>query len=188
MIFKNAIINDAVIFNVNDSELIPLIKNEEAILLNIPTARCLQLLVERQGHVVSREDFLEHVWGAKGIVVSHNTFYQNISLLRKSLKKAGLQEDIVVTVRRKGFTLSSDVVIKIIEKSDAEETSTLAHQSCLSTAIPLSPTTRETDSTNTSTAVPGRMKMRGIPDWMAFLLVLILLLEIIIFIINVIMF
>jgi DNA-binding winged helix-turn-helix (wHTH) protein len=32
-----------------------------------------------------------------------NTFYQNISLLRKSLLKAGLSQDIIVTVRQRGF-------------------------------------------------------------------------------------
>ncbi|MCU6678486.1 winged helix-turn-helix domain-containing protein [Leclercia tamurae] len=178
MIFKNAIINDAVIFKMNDSELIPLTQDGETILLNSPTARCLQLLVERQGRVVSRDDFLEQVWGAKGIIVSQNTFYQNISLLRKSLKKAGLQEDIVVTVRRKGFTLSSDVVIKITEKSDVAETSMLVHQS---TASPLTPVIREAESTNTTTTASVRTNLRSIPKWVTFLLVLILLIEIIIF-------
>lgn len=176
MIFKDAIINDAVIFKMNDSELIPLTQDGEAILLNTPTARCLQLLVERQGRVVSRDDFLEQVWGAKGIVVSQNTFYQNISLLRKSLKKAGLQEDIVVTVRRKGFTLSSDVVIKITEKGDAAGTSALVHQSM---ADPYSVAVKESDATSTSTTAPVRMNLRSLPKWVTFLLVLILLIEII---------
>jgi DNA-binding winged helix-turn-helix (wHTH) protein len=30
------------------------------------------------------------LWETRGVVVSQNTFYQNISLLRKSLLKAGL--------------------------------------------------------------------------------------------------
>lgn len=178
MIFENVIINDAVIFKVNDGELIPLTQDGEATLLNSPTARCLQLLVERQGYVVSRDDFLEQVWGAKGIVVSQNTFYQNISLLRKSLKKAGLQEDIVITVRRKGFSLSSDVVIKIIEKSDAAGTSTLVHQSM---ASPLSTATSEADSMNRLSATPVQMNLRSVPKWVTVLIVLILLIEIIIF-------
>lgn len=171
MIFKDAIINDAVVFKMNDSELIPLTQDGEAILLNTPTARCLQLLVERQGRVVSRDDFLEQVWGAKGIVVSQNTFYQNISLLRKSLKKAGLQEDIVVTVRRKGFTLSSEVVIKIAEKGGAAGTSALVHQPSVAA--------KEGDVTNTSITAPVRMNLCSIPKWMTFLLVLIFLIEII---------
>lgn len=178
MIFKNVIINDAVIFKVNDSELIPLTQDGEAILLNSPTARCLQLLLERQGCVVSRDDFLEQVWGAKGIVVSQNTFYQNISLLRKSLKKAGLHEDIVVTVRRKGFTLSSNVVIKITEKGDIEE-DLLPASSMVNTPLP---SIREADAMRTSTSAPGWLSFRSIPKWMTFLIVFILLIEIVIFI------
>nr|VXZ89588.1 Uncharacterised protein [Klebsiella pneumoniae] len=41
--------------------------------------------------------------GNTGVVVSQNTFYQNISLLRKSLVKAGLSEDIIITVRQKAL-------------------------------------------------------------------------------------
>jgi DNA-binding winged helix-turn-helix (wHTH) protein len=48
------------------------------------------------------------VWKTRGIVVSQNTFYQNISLLRKSLVKAGLSQDIIVTVRQRGFVLAAD--------------------------------------------------------------------------------
>jgi DNA-binding winged helix-turn-helix (wHTH) protein len=72
------------------NELQPLAgKDHEAISLNAPTARCLQLLLQNCGKVF-RDEFLAAVWETRGVVVSQNTFYQNISLLRKSLLKAGL--------------------------------------------------------------------------------------------------
>lgn len=111
MILKKYIINNEVIFDVNLNELVSLLKSGESVLLNIPTARCLLLLLENIGQVVSREEFLEKVWNERGIVVSHNTFYQNISLLRKSLAKAGLSEEAVVTIRQRGFTLASDIIV-----------------------------------------------------------------------------
>lgn len=181
MIFKNAIINDAVIFKMNDSELIPLTQDGEVIQLNSPTARCLQLLIERHGRVVSRDDFLKQVWGAKGIVVSQNTFYQNISLLRKSLKKAGLHEEIVVTVRRKGFTLSSDIVININEIRDDVEINELVHHYCSPTENPPCPAISEAHSMQTSTTAPGRLNLCNIPKWISFLVVFIFLIEIIAF-------
>lgn len=56
--------------------------------------------------------------GNTGVVVSQNTFYQNISLLRKSLVKAGLSEDIIITVRQKGFSVAPNTLV--IPLSDEE--------------------------------------------------------------------
>lgn len=107
MIFNEYIINNEVIFNVNMNELQPVGENGDSVTLNAPTARCLQLLLESNGKIISREEFLDIVWKTRGVVVSQNTFYQNISLLRKSLVKAGLSQDIIVTVRQRGFVLAA---------------------------------------------------------------------------------
>lgn len=111
MIFNEYIINGEVIFSVNANELRPLVGHGETVSLNAPTARCLQLLLESQGEIVSREEFLDTVWKTRGVVVSQNTFYQNISLLRRSLAKAGLSRNIISTVRQQGFVLVSDLYI-----------------------------------------------------------------------------
>ena len=81
MVFNQYIINDEVIFDTNMNMLQPLGKKGEGVSLNAPTARCLQLLLESSNRVVSREEFLDSVWKTRGIVVSQNTFYQNISCL-----------------------------------------------------------------------------------------------------------
>ena len=62
MAFSEFIINNEVIFDVNMSELRPVNGNGESINLNGPTARCLQLLIESNGRIISREEFLESVW------------------------------------------------------------------------------------------------------------------------------
>lgn len=108
MIFNEYIINGEVIFDVNGNELRPVGANGESVSLNAPTARCLQLLLESHGKIVSREEFLDTVWKTRGVVVSQNTFYQNISLLRRSLAKSGLSKNIISTVRQQGFVLASD--------------------------------------------------------------------------------
>lgn len=120
MAFSEFIINDEVIFDVNMSELRSVNGNGEIINLNGPTARCLQLLIESNGRIISREEFLETVWKTRGVVVAQNTFYQNISLLRKSLLKAGLSKDIIITVRQRGFILATDSVITAVVKTEEE--------------------------------------------------------------------
>ena len=113
MTFNSYIINDEVIFNMDVNELQPVAgKDLEAITLNTPTARCLQLLLESNGNIISRDEFLSAVWKERGVVVSQNTFYQNISLLRKSLLRAGLTQDVVVTVRQRGFVIATGTVIR----------------------------------------------------------------------------
>lgn len=122
MAYNLFLINKEIIFDVNSCELRTLKSDGTKVTLNAPTARCLQLLIENGGKVVSRDDFLERVWMARGIVVSQNTFYQNISLLRKSLKKAGLTDEIIVTVRRNGFILAPGTHLEIVEEDDSENT------------------------------------------------------------------
>jgi len=122
MAYNLFLINKEIIFDVNSCELRTLKPDGTKVTLNAPTARCLQLLIEHGGKVVSRDDFLERVWMARGIVVSQNTFYQNISLLRKSLKKAGLTDEIIVTVRRNGFILAPGTHLEIVEEDDSENT------------------------------------------------------------------
>lgn len=113
MTFNSYIINDEVIFNMDVNELQPVAgKDHEAITLNTPTARCLQLLLESNGNIISRDEFLSAVWKERGVVVSQNTFYQNISLLRKSLLRAGLTQDVVVTVRQRDFVIATGTVIR----------------------------------------------------------------------------
>lgn len=118
VLFNGCMINHEVIFNANMNELRPLSGDGECVSLNAPTARCLLLLLQNSGKVISRDEFLAAVWEARGVVVSQNTFYQNISLLRKSLLKAGLSADIIITVRQKGFSVAPDTLI--IPLSDEE--------------------------------------------------------------------
>lgn len=119
MAFSEFIINNEVIFDVNMSELRPVNGNGESINLNGPTARCLQLLIESNGRIISREEFLESVWKTRGCRRA-KYFYQNISLLRKSLLKAGLSQDIIVTVRQRGFILATGSLIVPVVKAEEE--------------------------------------------------------------------
>ncbi|WP_075180861.1 transcriptional regulator [Pantoea sp. 1.19] len=85
---------------------------DDKIILNSPASRCFLLLIQRHGTVVSQHDFMEEVWKKNGVMVSPNTFYQNISILRKGLKEAGLEEEIIMTIPRIGLTLSESCSIQ----------------------------------------------------------------------------
>lgn len=106
------VINKEVLYFPLESKLAYIETMDQKISLNLPASRCLQFLLENRNKVISREDFLETVWRSNGACVAENTFYQNISILRKSLRLVGLTEDIIITVRRKGFSLAEGIIIE----------------------------------------------------------------------------
>ncbi|MFW8253986.1 winged helix-turn-helix domain-containing protein, partial [Klebsiella pneumoniae] len=50
-------------------------------------SECFKILIENQGRVISRDEMKELVWGKRGVIVSSNTFYQNMLNLRRGLEK-----------------------------------------------------------------------------------------------------
>ncbi|WP_072017539.1 winged helix-turn-helix domain-containing protein [Erwinia typographi] len=118
------LINNTVEFHVDHHILISRKKISESVILNTPASRCLLLLIQRQYSVISQDIFFNEVWSRYGAHVSANTFYQNISLLRRGLAKVGLGDEIVKTVPRKGLTLtdSTHVLVLSDEKLATQET------------------------------------------------------------------
>lgn len=110
---KHYIINNRVEFHPAASTLRDIASPDRVVVLNSPAGRCLLLLIERAGTIVTQQEFLDIVWQRRGMLVSPNTYYQNISILRKGLKKIGFEVDPIVTIPRIGLTLASDTQIVI---------------------------------------------------------------------------
>ncbi len=110
---KHYVINEVVEFHPATSKLRDLKNPEHVVVLNSPAGRCLLLLIERAGTIVTQQEFMDIVWQQRGMLVSPNTYYQNISILRKGLRRIGFSDDPVVTIPRIGLTLASDTQIKI---------------------------------------------------------------------------
>lgn len=106
------IINGLIEFHPAASTLRNLNDPEKVVVLNSPAGRCLLLLIQRGGEIVTQHEFMEIVWEKNGMLVTPNTFYQNISILRKGLKKVGLSEDPVMTIPRVGLTLAGGTQIR----------------------------------------------------------------------------
>lgn len=112
---KHYIINGSVEFHPAASTLRDIQNPDRVVVLNSPAGRCLLLLIERAGSIVTQQEFLDIVWQRRGMLVSPNTYYQNVSILRKGLKKIGFDVDPIVTIPRIGLTLSSGTQISIKE-------------------------------------------------------------------------
>nr|WP_154324388.1 winged helix-turn-helix domain-containing protein [Pantoea sp. 201603H] len=112
---KNYVIKGVVEFRPATSTLHDLTHPDDVVVLNSPAGRCLLLLIERAGTIVTQQEFMDIVWRKRGMLVSPNTYYQNIYILRKGLREIGFVDDPIVTIPRIGLTLASDTHIQIKE-------------------------------------------------------------------------
>ena len=91
------------------------ISTQEGVSILSTASGCFRLLIEEQGNILTKEQLIEQVWGTRGIVISHNTFYQTMLNLRRGLENAGMQNDIISTHYGKGVSISKN--IKILSSS-----------------------------------------------------------------------
>ncbi|MEC5097235.1 winged helix-turn-helix domain-containing protein, partial [Raoultella ornithinolytica] len=112
------IINNIVEFHPTTRQLRNLINPTQMVVLNSPASRCLLLLIESSNTIVTQQEFMYNVWEKLGLVVSANTYYQNICLLRKGLKEVGFPADPITTIPRIGLTLARETQVQVIESAD----------------------------------------------------------------------
>lgn len=122
---KKFIIHDRVIFSPEDHKLMPLGARGREVVLNIPVSRILFLLLSKAGSIVSQEDIYKEVWENHGQKVANNTLYQNVSLLRKALKTAGIISVTIKTHPKSGFSFFGKV--ELIEQDDDWDKQTLTN-------------------------------------------------------------
>ncbi|VDR30098.1 Transcriptional regulatory protein, C terminal [Raoultella terrigena] len=85
--------------------------NAKEIKLHLPASCCLEKLLRHQGEIVSQEELILCGWGSKrNAGVSHNTYYQCILHLRKSLAIIGFS-DVIDTVPRHGLRFNNSVKV-----------------------------------------------------------------------------
>ncbi len=78
------------------------------------TLQILQLLLERRGEVVTKDEFLERVW--PDIIVEEGSLAVQISYLRKILGENATNEKYIVTAPRRGYRF----VAAVTEKSSRD--------------------------------------------------------------------
>ncbi len=128
---RKIIINDAILYIPEEHRLSPLrVRGKESI-LNVPASRCLQLLLQRPGVVISQNEFFSEVWQKNGQYVTANTLYQNISLLRKGMREAGLTKNIIRTVPKVGVVFSGTIEILDEDTDDVDEEESLHQEMAL---------------------------------------------------------
>ena len=79
-------------------------RNDQLIKLGPKEFKLLTLLAERPGHIFSRQNLLDTVWGV-GIFIEDRTVDVHMSRLRKALRINETDSDLIRTVRDGGYGL-----------------------------------------------------------------------------------
>ena len=106
----NYVLNKTVKFSTTDSILMNISTGD---VLHLPPLAVfiLHMLIKNHGQVVERNAFFDSAWNDFGVELSGNTLNQYISLLRKNFTLLGMENDIILTSPRIGFSLAE--VVKI---------------------------------------------------------------------------
>ncbi|QKJ57669.1 MULTISPECIES: winged helix-turn-helix domain-containing protein [Serratia] len=110
------LINDTVLYTPDEHRLTPLGRRGKETLLNTPVNRCLLLLLQNPGDVVRQETLLAEVWEKHGQYVTMNTLYQNILLLRRGMREAGVIISAIKTIPKVGVKFTGKV--QLVEEDD----------------------------------------------------------------------
>jgi DNA-binding response OmpR family regulator len=70
--------------------------------------RILALLLKRPGEVVTRDDFLKHVWG-EDVYVTHRTVDTHVAALRKKIEDDLEHPACILSVRNVGYRFNEDL-------------------------------------------------------------------------------
>lgn len=98
------LINETILFEPEHRRLGPRKEYpQRALTLHGPVNECLLQLLEHNEQVLTQRYLFSAVWEKQGAVVTTNALYQTIASIRKALKTAGLEEDIIKTLPKEGF-------------------------------------------------------------------------------------
>lgn len=110
------IINDTVLYTPDEHRLTPLGRRGKETILNTPVNRCLLLLLQNPEAIVRQETILAEVWEKNGQYVTMNTLYQNILLLRRGMRDAGIIISAIKTIPKIGVKFTGKV--QLVEEED----------------------------------------------------------------------
>lgn len=128
------LINDTVLFEPDARRLCSLADYpSRAVILHGPVSECLLQLLEQNDQVLTQRYLFAAVWEKQGAVVTTNALYQTIASIRKALKSAGLEENVIITIPKAGFKsvarLRVGRLAEFVERNNAAPTPVMAEVS-----------------------------------------------------------
>ncbi|VVD83525.1 transcriptional regulator [Pandoraea anhela] len=116
----NFLIGDAARFDSDTLSLTNVAEPEHVIPLGAAAGRCLLVLVQAEGGIVTKRTLLTEAWEQYGAVVTSNNLSQAIVQIRRALQLAGADPALLATVPRIGYRLNqTDKISRFVDASTA---------------------------------------------------------------------
>lgn len=93
--------------------------SNKKVILHSTCSRCLHLLLEQQGVIVTHKQLLIYAWPDSHDDVTHNTFYQSVLNLRKAFSQVDYHQQVILTIRGKGLRISPGINLEKMDVSSA---------------------------------------------------------------------
>lgn len=123
----NYIIDNEVFFFYKEKKLCSR-KNNTVVSVPGTSTRCLVLLLEKQGEIVTQTELMIAGWGDDAIRhVSNAAYYQSFVILRRLFKELGYNRSPLITVRGRGIRFDKHVRVEKNEVNRLDEYFTEPH-------------------------------------------------------------
>lgn len=104
-------IHEIIKFNTDEFTLERLHEPFSSVTMTVTMSRLLQFLIEHHGNNVTKDDILSQVWEAHGLRASTHSMNKYISELRQMFRTLGVDDEVIVTIPRVGFSIPAAVTI-----------------------------------------------------------------------------
>ncbi|AJP58289.1 hypothetical protein UC34_17595 [Pandoraea vervacti] len=94
-------------FDTDTFALVSRLDDTQSVPLGAAAGRCLQVLLEADGEIVTKKSLLAQGWEQYGAVVSDNNLSQSIVRIRKALQQLGVDPAALITLPRIGYRITS---------------------------------------------------------------------------------
>lgn len=142
------VLNHRIIYDKNSGSLKDIENKYDEIILTTPANNCLLVLLKNKPEITTQKFLFEEVWERHGIPINANTLYQNISMIRKAFRQLGIEDDIIVTIPRRGMLVAETVVIT--DYVDSQDTVTEQGEFLVNTSLSEHATEKSGDFENNS--------------------------------------
>ncbi|MDR1845021.1 MAG: winged helix-turn-helix domain-containing protein [Citrobacter amalonaticus] len=122
---KGYLINDKIEFWPDDNLLVLHTDQLVNYSLTVPASRCFLCLLKKAPEVVPQNEIYKAVWEEESVFVPPNTLYQNIASIRRGLKTLSPNDNIIITVPKKGFQIPPEINVREITPRDVVDATIL---------------------------------------------------------------
>lgn len=105
------ILNHHVIYDKSSGTLSDIEGKKDEIVLTTPANNCLMILLKNRPDITTQKELFEEVWEKYGIPINSNTLYQNVAMIRRAFRQLGIEDDVIVTIPRRGMLIAETVHI-----------------------------------------------------------------------------